>query len=153
MRLVALALASGCMMGVGPTLAIRPEDGHATIGIEGSEDFNSIGFGQGVVFDNDRLLPYVEMHGFRPTNGQPIGDGPIQDNAALYGGATLGVTKVPTGGEPMFGAWVMGAGSSSVDCGHGDHVATITAGIRWRNGLEIFVTPKINERPGKVCFD
>jgi len=66
------------------------------------------------VFDNDRLLPYVEAHGFRPTNGQPIGDGPVQDNAALYGGALLGVTKVPTGsarkrlstGEYDFGASV-----------------------------------------------
>lgn len=152
MRIVALVLASGCMMGAGPTLAIRPDNGHATIGLEASEDFTDIGFGQGVVFDNDRMLPYVELHGFKPTNGMSTGDGPIQDAAGSYAGATFGATKVPNGGEPMFGMWVMGARSSHIDCGQGDSVVTITAGIRWRGALELYVTPKVNYRDGKVCF-
>jgi hypothetical protein len=153
MRFVALMLATGCMTGIGPTLAIRPDNGHATIGLEGSEDFSGIGFNQGLIFDDDRILPYVDIHGYMATNGNKIGDNGLQDNATSYVGASIGATKVPTGGEVMFGAWVMGARASHVDCSRGDTVLTITAGIRYRNGLEIFVTPKGYYRDGLVCFD
>jgi hypothetical protein len=145
-------LASGCLIGAGPTLGITVH-GHATVGFEATESVTLVGLDEGTVYDSGRFDGFALFHAYTKADGSlDNGDSPVEDQPKLFLGLAVGGTSGPHANEWMAEAWLMSNSASTIDCNHSAVVATIQAGVRYRHDWEFFISPKVNYRSSQLCF-